>query len=48
MAAKPSGALSVVIVVLASALGVALSRWQIAMLSRTSPASATEPAATSS
>jgi hypothetical protein len=34
MAAKPSGGLAVVIVVVAAALGVALSRWQISMADR--------------
>jgi hypothetical protein len=38
MSAKPSGGFAVVIVVVASAVGVALSRWQIAMAGRSSPA----------
>lgn len=38
MAAKPSGALSVVIVVVAAVIGVALSRWQISLAGRSNAA----------
>jgi VanZ family protein len=41
MADQPSGGVAVVVVVVASIIGVALSRWQIAMAGKTSAAAVT-------